>query len=179
MFAFGQNEQAPMVQKDLAYKNWTFKNLGDGGETDLRKFADGKKLVMVAYWAPWCPNWKHDVDLVRELDEKYRAHGLSIIGVGEYATTDQMNQHIRDAKLKFPMVYESTTREARTTTTHYAQRVAAGDTRKWGSPWYVFFTKGDVKDSGEVLVKDPMVINGEMTRPEVEAFIKKKLGIDK
>jgi hypothetical protein len=42
-----------------------------GAETNLRKFTAGKKLVMVVYFAPWCPNWKHDAKFVESMYEKY------------------------------------------------------------------------------------------------------------
>src|SRR6478735_344605 len=60
-FAQGGNESSPIVEKEIAYKDWNYKNVQTGAETSLRSFAAGKKLVMVVYFAPWCPNWKHDV----------------------------------------------------------------------------------------------------------------------
>ncbi len=35
-FTFGQNEQAPIVEKEFGYKDWTYKNLKGDGETNLR-----------------------------------------------------------------------------------------------------------------------------------------------
>ncbi|MEK7857141.1 MAG: TlpA disulfide reductase family protein [Acidobacteriota bacterium] len=177
VFSFAQNEQSPIVEKEFGYKDWTLKNLKGGGETNLREFSKGKKLVMVVYWAPWCPNWKHDVSFVQELHQKYAASGLAVIGVGEYDPIDKMKQHFDQYKLTFPSVYESTASGERLSTVHYAQRTAAGDTRKWGSPWYVFLEPGKLETSGAILTTKAAVVNGELIRPDAEKFIREKLGL--
>ena len=93
-FAFGQNEQSPIVEKEIAYKDWTYKSINGDTKVNLRDFTKGKKLVMVVYWAPWCPNWMHDLAFVQGLHEKYKDKGLAIIGVGEYDSTSKMRDHI-------------------------------------------------------------------------------------
>jgi thiol-disulfide isomerase/thioredoxin len=175
--AFAQNEIAPVVEREFGYQDWTYKNLEGDGETNLRKFATGKKLVMVVYWAPWCPNWRHDVAFVQELHTKYADKGLSVIGVGEYDTVDRMRSHAKQFGLTFFNVYESESTRARETTQHYTQRRAAGDTRRWGSPWYVFLEPASLKPTGEVLADKVNVVNGELVKGDVEKFIEGKLGL--
>ena len=172
--AVGQNEQSPITEKPFAYRDWTYKNLKSGGETNLREFAKGKKLVMVVYWAPWCPNWKHDVAFVQSLHEKYKDAGLGIIGVGEYDSTGKMKDFTDQYKITFPSVYESENSGARLTTVHYAQRTEAGDTRKWGSPWYVFLDPAALEQTGE-LTRKTTVVNGELIKQDAEKYIQQKL----
>ncbi|MGD9564196.1 MAG: TlpA family protein disulfide reductase [Pyrinomonadaceae bacterium] len=176
-FAFGQNERSPIVEKEFGYKDWTLNNLNGDGETNLRKFSNGKKLVMVVYWAPWCPNWRHDAAFVEELHARYSKDGLAVIGVGEYDTVEKMRRHYEQNKFSFPSVYESSNASERLTTVHHAQRTAAGDIRKWGSPWYVFLDPSKLLADSDELASRVSVINGEMTRPEVEKFIREKLGL--
>ncbi len=176
--AFAQNEQAPIIDGNFAYKDWTLRNLNGEGETNLREFVKGKKFVMVVYWAPWCPNWAHDVEFVRELHEKYADNGLSIIGVGQYDSVRKMREHFEQKKLTFPSVYESDKQADREKTIHFAQRREAGDMRKWGTPWYVFIDPASVMPDGDVLVTRPKIINGEMIKPEAEKFIRQKLGLE-
>ncbi|CAN5573896.1 hypothetical protein BH24ACI3_BH24ACI3_04900 [soil metagenome] len=176
--AFAQSEQAPITRKDFGYKDWTYKNLEGDGETNLRKFSQGKKLVMVVHWAPWCPNWRHDVAFVRELHEKYGDQGLSIIGVGEYDSVAKMKSHAESYKLKFPLVYAGTLPADREKSQHFTQRRAIGDMRKWGTPWYVFLEPGSLTKEGEVLANSVDQVSGELIKDNAEKFIRTKLGIE-
>jgi len=176
-FAQGGNESSPLVEKEIAYKDWNYKNVQTGAETNLRTFAAGKKLVMVVYFAPWCPNWKHDVKFVESLYEKYHAAGLDVIAVGEYDPVDSMKKHIDEYKLTFPVVWESDARTAKQTTSHYEIRKSVGDTRNWGSPWYIFLQSGKLEPSGSVIAKKAPIVNGELVQPDVEKFIREKLGM--
>lgn len=176
-FAFGQNEQSPIVEKDFAYKDWTYKNIKSDGKTNLREFTKGNKLVLVVYWAPWCHNWEHDVDFVETLYKKYKDSGLAIIGVGEYDTVGKMKAHIDEKKLTFPLVYESDNSGQRLKTMHFSQRTEAGDARRWGSPWYIFLEPELLEPSGEFLTRKTTVVNGELIKPDAERFIREKLGL--
>ena len=134
-FAFGQNEQSPIVEKEINYKNWTYKTVQTGEDLNLRDFTKGKKLVMVVYFAPWCPNWRHDAPMLQGLYDKYHAMGLDIVAVGEYDPVASMKANLDTMKITFPAVYESENRTEKQKTLHYAYRNSTGDTRGWGSPW--------------------------------------------
>jgi thiol-disulfide isomerase/thioredoxin len=175
--AAAQNEQSPIVEKDIVYKDWKFKDVRDGREWELRDLIKGKKLVAVVYFAPWCPNWRHDAPMLVRLYEKYKTHGFEIVGVGEYGSTDDINANIKEFNIAFPVVFESFGREQRQETTHYTYRNATGDTRKWGSPYYVFIEPAAIEKKGDLLVKHTNVINGEMIETEGERFIRQKLGL--
>ena len=171
-----QNEQAPLVEKEFAYNNWKLKNVNGGGETDLRQFAAGKKLVMVVYFAPWCPNWKHDAPMLVRLYEKYHQAGLDIIAVGEYDPVEAMRANLNSLKIPFSAVYESESRDDREKTYHAQVRRQAGDMRKWGSPWYLFIEPSRASAKGDILQTRSFVVNGELIGSEGEKFIREKLG---
>ncbi len=177
--AFAQNEQAPITKKEFGYKDWTYKNLNGDGETNLRKFSQGKKLVMVVHWAPWCPNWRHDVQFVRDLHQKYGDEGLSIIGVGEYDSVAKMKAHAEQYKLEFPLVYSGSVPADREKSVHYDQRRANGDTRRWGTPWYIFLESTTLTKEGETLANSVDLVNGELIKGDAEKYIRIKLGLEK
>jgi thiol-disulfide isomerase/thioredoxin len=177
VFASAQNEQAPVVDKQFEYKNWNYKSARGDDEIDLRKFAKDKKLVMVVYFAPWCPNWRHEAPFAEKLYEKYKANGFDVIGVSEYDTANAAKTNLDELKITFPVVYESQSRDDREKTLHFGYRKETGDTRKWGSPWNVFLLPENIQKKGDVLTKAAPVVNGELIETDAEKFVREKLGL--
>ena len=173
------HEYAPLLEKEISYKDWNYKSIRDGKDVNLRQMTKDKKLVLVVYFAPWCPNWKLQAPIAQALYEKYKDKGLEIIGVGEYDTVDVMKASLETFKITFPAVYESDARTAKQFTTHYEYRKSTGDTRNWGSPWSIFIEPKNLTKKGDVLVKKATVVNGELMEAESEAFIREKLGLPK
>lgn len=176
-FSFAQNEQSPMVEKEINYKDWSYKNPKTGETINLRDFAAGKKLTIVVYFAPWCPNWRFDAPMLEKYYQKYKDQGLAVIGVGEYDTVDSMKRNLEFLKLNFPTVYESEDRAEKQKTLHYEYRKSTGDLRSWGSPWYIMLTPSALLNKGDILTKKAFVVNGELIAAEGEAFIRKALGL--
>ncbi len=176
-FASGQNELAPIGEKEIKYKDWTYKNVRTGEDINLREFTKGKKLVIVIYFAPWCHDWKADAPKIERLYEKYKSAGLEFIAVGEYDPVASMKGNIETYKLTFPMVSESENRTERQKTLHYGYRTSTGDSRNWGSPYYIFLDPAHLEKRGDLLTKHTFVINGEMIEAEGEKFIRAQLGL--
>jgi peroxiredoxin len=178
VFASAQTgEQAPILEKDIQYKDWTYKSVRDEKQMNLRDIANGKKLVMVVYFAPWCPNWRNEAPIAQRLYEKYKASGFEVIGVGEYDTPEKMKTNLETLKITFPVVYESDSSAAKQKTLHYEYRKLTGDTRNWGSPWNIFLEPKKLEKKGDVLLSKAFVVNGELIETEAEAFIRQKLGL--
>ncbi|MEP7212651.1 MAG: redoxin domain-containing protein [Acidobacteriota bacterium] len=175
--AYGQNEQSPIVEKAVTYNNWTYKSVTTGEDTNLRDLAKGKKLMMVVYYAPWCSNWRHDAPMLQRLHDKYKNSGLGIVGVGEYDPVASMKNNLEFMKITFPAVYESEARGDKQKTMHYGYRTATGDTRGWGSPWYIFLEPGKFDAKGDVLATKANIVNGELIEAEGEKLIREKLGL--
>ncbi len=174
---FAQNEQSPIVDKEISYKNWTYKDVRTDAEVNLRDLTKGKKLVVVVYFAPWCHNWQHDAPFLQKFYDKYKAAGLEIVGVGEYDPVASMKGNLGTLKITFPVVSESTDQGDREKTKHFDYRKSTTDDRKWGSPWYILLEPASFEKKGDTLVKRSNVINGEMVEAEGEKFIREKLGL--
>ena len=169
------HEYAPIQEKTVNYKNWTFHDLKDNKPVDLRTLAQGKKLVMVVYFAPWCGNWKNEAPVAARMYEKYKAQGLEIIGVGEYASRDEVRNSFGITGAPYPVVIESEAREARVKTSHYGYRKLTGDTRRWGSPWNIFLEPAKLNPTGDTLTEKAWVANGELIEAEADKFISERL----
>ena len=170
-FAQEGHEYSPLVEKAVNYKNWTLNDLKDNRAVDLRTLVAGKKLVMVVYFAPWCPNWRNEAPVAAKLYEKYKGQGFALIGVSEYGTRDAVYNFFGPTGAPYPVVSESESREDREKTPHFGYRQATGDTRKWGSPWNIFLEPATLTKTGDVLTEKAWVVNGELIEADVDKFI--------
>jgi thiol-disulfide isomerase/thioredoxin len=174
--AQGGHEYSPLEEKTVNYKNWTLNNLKDDKPVDLRSLVQGKKLVMVVYFAPWCGNWRNEAPVAAKLYEKYKAQGFEVIGVSEYGSRDDVKAYFGTDGPPYLVVSESESREDREKTAHYGYRQLTGDTRHWGSPWNIFVDPAKLAKTGDVLTAKAWVVNGELIEADVDKFIGEYLG---
>jgi thiol-disulfide isomerase/thioredoxin len=172
------HEYAPLLELKIDYKDWTFNRLSDGTPVSLRDLSKDKKLLMVVYFAPWCGNWRAEAPVALKLYEKYKAQGFEIVGVSEYGSAEDSRKYFEGAGgATFPVVVESEGTDAREKTTHFGYRQAAGDPRRWGSPFNVFLEPAKLNKSGELLTEKAWVVGGELIEKDAEQFIRERLGI--
>jgi thiol-disulfide isomerase/thioredoxin len=169
------HEYAPIQEKSINYKDWTFNSLKDDKPVNLREWARNKRLVLVVYFAPWCPNWRYESAVVARLYDKYRAQGLEVVGISEYGTRDDVKKFFGEAGAPYLVVSESEARDARDKTSHYTYRQATGDTRKWGSPFNIFLEPARLSKTGDVLTEKAWIVNGELVEDEADKFIRSHL----
>jgi thiol-disulfide isomerase/thioredoxin len=169
------HEYSPLVEKTVNYKNWTLNDLASNKPENLRSLMAGKKLVMVLYFAPWCPNWKNEAPVAASLYDKYKSQGFEIIGVSEYGPREDVKNFFGANGPAYPVVTESESRDDRDKTPHYGYRQLTGDTRKWGSPWNIFLDPAKCSADGDVLTEKAWVVNGELIEAEVDKFIHDRL----
>lgn len=176
-FAQGNHEYSPLVEKTVNYKNWTLNDLKDNKPVELRSLLAGKKLIMIVYFAPWCPNWHNEAPVAAGLYQKYKDQGFGVIGVSEYGMRDAVTNFFGSAGPPYPVVSESELREDKQKTSHYAYRQATGDTRNWGSPWNIFLEPATLAKTGDVLAEKAWVVNGELIEADVDKFIADRLKV--
>lgn len=174
-YAQDGHEYSPIVEKTVNYKNWTLNDLKDNKPVDLRTLVQGKKLVMVVYFAPWCGNWKNEAPVAARLYEKYKAQGFEVIGVSEYGTREAVSTFFGPTGPPYRVVSESELREDREKTPHFGYRQLTGDTRRWGSPWNIFLMPSALNKTGDVLTEKAWVVNGELIEAEADKFIADRL----
>jgi thiol-disulfide isomerase/thioredoxin len=170
------HEYSPLVEKQVSYKDWTLKDLKTKEAVDLRSLLKDKKLVMIVYFAPWCPNWRNEAPIAAKLYEKYKGQGFAVIGVSEYGSHESTELFFQPSGSPYPVVTESESRDDREKTPHFGYRQATGDTRKWGSPWNIFLEPAKLTKEGEVLTEKAWVVNGELIEADVDKFIGEHLG---
>jgi len=169
------HEYSPLVEKTVNYKNWTLNDLANNKPVTLRSLMQGKKLVMVLYFAPWCPNWRNEAPVAAALYDKYKSQGFEIVGVSEYGPRDDVKNFFGPNGPPYPVVSESESRDDREKTPHYGYRQLTGDTRRWGSPWNIFLDPASCNSSGDVLTEKAWVVNGELVEADVDKFVHDRL----
>lgn len=171
------HDYAPIRVQELGYKNWMFKSASSSDSISLREWARGKRLVLVEYFAPWCRNSKLEASVVASLYDKYHAEGFDVIAVSEYGTAEELKDYLAKYPAPSALAVESNSQDARTKTTHYAYRVQAGDTRKWGTPFNVFLDSSSIIARGDTLAPKIWTASGELVAAEAERFIRERLGL--
>jgi thiol-disulfide isomerase/thioredoxin len=174
-YAQAGHEYSPLVEKTVNYKNWTLNDLKENKPVDLRAAVQGKKLVMLVYFAPWCGNWRNEAPVAARLYEKYKDQGFSVIGVSEYGSREEVKNFFGPEGSPYQVVSESESRDDREKTPHFGYRQATGDTRKWGSPYNVFLEPSLLAKTGDVLCEKAWVVNGELIEADVDKFIAGRL----
>jgi len=167
-------QSAKVEYVNLNYRDFTFRDLYSQGNITLSQVLPSKKLLMVAYYAPWCSDWRHDFPLVQKLHTKYKDAGLEVVGVNEYGTAGEARSLFGAQGPGFPVAIESEDRSNRAKTTHYAYRRQLNDSRTYGSPWYVFLDCSKI-EAGDFLVTQTWVVNGQLSEPDIASFIESKL----
>lgn len=172
------HEYAPLQEREINYKDWTFKSAAAaGGRVNLRDWSRGKKLVLVVYFAPWCRNWKLEAPVVARLYEKYADAGFDVVAVSDYGTSDEIKAFFDEHPARYPVVVESDSSGEREKTAHYGYRHQTGDARKWGSPYNVFLEPAKLNAKGDVLSAKVWIANGELIEHDAEQFIREHLGL--
>ena len=171
------HEYASLTEKEIAYKNWKYKNVLTNKKVNLREFLKDKKLVQIFYFAPWCHSSNYQAPITQKLYEKYKDKGFAVIGVSLYGSIDYVHVTMKKRNIQFPVVSESTSSGDRKKSLHYKYRNSTGDYRKWGTPWNIFLVPNELNKKGKILTDKAFVVNGEVREKEAEKFIREKLGL--
>ena len=141
----------------------------DGRLIRLSEFVRGKPLVLVSFVTAWCKNCNWEQPFVRRLYDRYHARGLDVLLVSHYAHPHDVGKFVERHKPPFPLAIASTTTDdsTRMGTLHYRFRTANSDLRKWGTPFNVFITNGDLGR--------PYIAAGELIEADATAFVSKQL----
>ena len=88
-----KREHLDFTLKDLSGKTWTF--------SELRG-----KVVLVNFWATWCPPCRKEMPSLEALYERFSAKGFVVLGISDEEAA-KVDPFIRDRKITFPVLLDS------------------------------------------------------------------------
>ena len=60
----------------------------DGVVTKLSDYAGKGNYLLVDFWASWCGPCRREIPVIKEIYEKYKSQGLSVLGVAVWDKPD-------------------------------------------------------------------------------------------
>lgn len=65
------------------------------------------KVVMLNFWATWCPPCRAEMPGIESVYEQYRERGFTVLAVNIGERTDQVNNFVSQYGLTFPVLLDS------------------------------------------------------------------------
>ncbi len=94
------------AQKSEEYPPFIFKaKTIDGKDIDLTKVV-GKKLIMVNFWATWCPPCRYEIPDLINLQEEFK-DSLLLVGVALDNNVEPVLIFSQRYKINYPIVYDT------------------------------------------------------------------------
>lgn len=77
--------------------------------SELLEFIDGSKgkVVLVNFWATWCPPCRQELPELKALREKYTPEQLVVLGISVDETREPVRRFLQDEPLNYPVYMSS------------------------------------------------------------------------
>jgi thiol-disulfide isomerase/thioredoxin len=98
-----QDAKVPLLRQQVDSRNFTL-SLLDGVNTSL--FANKGKVVILNFWATWCPPCREEMPSMEILYKRFKNNGLEILAVDGGEDDDTVRQFIRNSNYTFPVLID-------------------------------------------------------------------------
>jgi cytochrome c biogenesis protein CcmG/thiol:disulfide interchange protein DsbE len=88
-----------------AAPNFTLPNLTGHGDISLSSYHG--KIVVLNFWASWCPPCREEASTFDEIQSRYGPRGVVVVGVNSQDFTSDARTFARDYHVNYPLVHDS------------------------------------------------------------------------
>jgi len=99
--ALGSNGGAACKADAHTKLDYTLKDM-NGADVRLAEFKG--KVILLNYWATWCPPCKAEIPDLIELYAKYKDKGLVILGVSTDDDAPTLREYAKEMKMNYPVL---------------------------------------------------------------------------
>lgn len=99
-----------LVERDQLAPLFTLKTT-TGQVVELEKMAG--EVVLVNFWATWCPPCRDEMPVIEAMHQKYRDRGFRVLAVNVQEMEPQVTAFGREMGLSFPLLLDQTAEVAR------------------------------------------------------------------
>lgn len=103
LFSQTQVPQTAGVSVGKSAPNFTLKTL-EGKEISLSDLRG--KVVLVNFWATWCPPCREEMPLFEEVYKKYKNRGFEILAISTDTSADAVKEFVKEFKVSFPVLMD-------------------------------------------------------------------------
>ncbi|MGD8784554.1 MAG: TlpA disulfide reductase family protein [Thioalkalispiraceae bacterium] len=68
------------------------------------------QVVMLNFWASWCGPCRTEMPILENFYKRYSKLGFVILGVNTESDTSKANAYLRDIKVSFPILYDTSSK---------------------------------------------------------------------
>ncbi len=98
------SEEACAANAKAANLNFTLKDI-NGKDVTLSAYKD--KVILLDFWATWCPPCKIEIPGFVDLYNKYQSRGFVLLGVSMDESTPEVKPFVHKLKMNYPVLIGS------------------------------------------------------------------------
>jgi len=96
----GASRRMSLLGKEMSIKGTTL----DGKEFDWAKYKG--KVVLVDFWATWCPPCRAEIPNIKKLYKEYNGRGFEVVGISLDRTKDACADYMDDNKMPWVSLFD-------------------------------------------------------------------------
>lgn len=101
---FGGYLSAEQPKSVTKAKEFTLENL-KGEKVSLKDF-QGKKVVLLNFFATWCPSCREEIPILNKLYPEYKGRNVEFIGIDLRESKEKVSAFVKKLKISYPVLLD-------------------------------------------------------------------------